>query len=111
MWYPLYLICGAVECHCNYVEEAFHFSVWQNISPVEEGIGGFSKSFLLEYIHIVLWRSLYAFLAGLDLYKMYSFCIECYDIYLKMSASPVPFQNGVSMLQQPFAGKIFSQSA
>ena len=111
MWYPVYFVSGTMECHRNYVEEALHVSGRKRLRPVEEGIGCFCESFLLECIHIVLRRRLYAFLAGLDLYKMYSFCIECYDIYLKMSAAPVSFKDDVSVLLQPFASDIFSQLA
>ena len=92
LWYPFYFICGSVECHCNDIEETFHISERKAFRLVEEGTGCFCKSFLLNHIHIVLWGSLDAFLAGLDLHKMYTFGIERYDVYLKMSAPVVPFQ-------------------
>ena len=111
MWYPLYFIRRAMECHGYYVEKAFHVCIGQCFSPVEESVCGFCQSFLFCRIHVVLRRSLYAFLAGLHLYKMYSFRIECYDIDFKMSAAPVPFQYCMAMLLKPFAGQIFSESA
>ena len=56
-----------------------------------------SNPSLLGPAYIFLWWSLYAFLAGLHLYKMYS--IRTYRDYVdfKVPNSEVAFKNGVSL--------------
>ena len=63
---------------------------------------------LLCPIDIILWWRLYAFPAGLYLYKMYSIRADGNNIYLKMSGSPVPFDDGMTDLCQISAGQFLS---
>ena len=55
---------------------------------------------LLDSSDIVLRWCLYALLAGLHFYKMYSLRIDGDDIYLKMPASPVPFKDCMPLVFQ-----------
>ena len=63
---------------------------------------------LLHMIHIVLRRSLYAFAAGLYLYKMYSIRTHRDNIYLKMSDSVVALKNRVAPAGKQVACNILS---
>ena len=59
-------------------------------------------------IHIVLRRCLYAFAAGLHLYKMYSIRTHRDNIYLKMSDSVVALKNRVAPASKQVACNILS---
>ena len=63
---------------------------------------------LLHMIHIVLRRSLYAFAAGLHLYKMYSIRTHRDDIYLKMSDSVVALKDCMAPAGKQVACTILS---
>ena len=84
-----------VESDCRYIEETLVASKRQALLRLQETHGRSRDPLLLSMDHIVLRRRLDAEPAGLDLYKMYSFSIEGYYVDLKMSASVVPFQDGV----------------
>ena len=63
---------------------------------------------LFSSVHIFLRWRLYAFPAGLYLYKMYSIRADGNNIYLKMSGPPVPFDDGMTDLCQISAGQFLS---
>lgn len=86
----------------------FVVSVRKAFSAVEKAQGSPGYAFLLAFVHIALWRCLYAVSAGLYFHKMYSRGVERYYIDLKMTCPPVPFQYYVSHILQKSAGNIFS---
>ena len=96
------------ECYRRNIKKAFVIAIRQSFPCFKEVCGGFNYSCLLQTVNILLWRSLDVQSAGLDLYKMYSFLIEGYNVYLKMSASPVPFKYSVSVPLQEVAHYLFA---
>ena len=97
------------ECHRHNVEHAFVISVWKPFRGPEEVHRRLCCPTLLRYVHIVLRRGLYAAFAGLDLNKMQAFRAERYDVYLKVTAAPVPFKYGVPHVPEHVACNVFSQ--
>ena len=63
---------------------------------------------LLCPIDIILWWRLYAFPAGLYLYKMYSICGSRNNVYLKMPYPEVAFKNHMPFRLKQSAGDVFS---
>ncbi len=63
------------KCHSHHIEEAFRCSERPVAYVVEVTQGSLYDTSLFLESDIVLRWCLYAFLAGLDLYKMYSVCI------------------------------------
>ena len=105
---PFGLRLIALECDCHYIKHAFQASVRFSGSAAEVSAGGPYYASLLCSVYIFLRRCLYAPAAGLDLYKMYSNCVERYDVYLQMSAAPVPFEDGMPHALKQCACNVFS---
>ena len=108
---PLCRVLVAVKCHSHHIEHAFVAA--ERLSPAasEETLCRTYDPALLSPVYTFLRGSLYAFAAGLDLYKMYSSCIIRNDVNLKMPAAPVSFQDNMSHAFQHSAGDIFSCAA
>ena len=66
---------------------------------------------LLCAVYIFLWRSLYAFAAGLHLYKMYSIRAFRDDVDLKMPYAEVALKDCVSISAEQAASGFFSLSS
>jgi hypothetical protein len=62
----------ALESHCDNIERALVAAVRHSLPAVEETQSRSRDAGLLGVSYVVLWRGLYVFLAGLNLYKMYS---------------------------------------
>ena len=99
----------SLECDCNDIERALVVAVWDALSAVEEAQCRFCYPGLLPISDIVLRSGLNVLLAGLYLYKMYSILIKRYDVYLKMSASPVPLKYRVSESLQVLCCDVLSK--
>ena len=95
------------QCDSHYVKLAVPASEGLSFPALEESPCCLCDPMLLFSVHIFLRRSLDAFPAGLDLYKMYSIRIDGNDIDFKMARSPVPFDYCMPFFSQVAAGKIF----
>ena len=88
----------------------FTAAKWHSSSAPKKSFCRPSYPFLLRQAHIFLWRSLYAFAAGLNFYKMYSVSICRDDVNLKMSRPEVALEDNVSLAFKQAACEIFSLS-
>ena len=95
------------QCDSHYVKLAVLASEGLSFPALEKSPCCLCDPMLLSSVHIFLRRSLDAFPAGLDLYKMYSIRIDGNDIDFKMARSPVPFNYPLAKPCQIFTCKIF----
>ena len=84
------------KCDCCHIEKAFHIPEHSAFFTAEESLCRSGCPSLLGGVDIVLRCPLYAFSAGLYLYKMYSIRIERNYVDFKVGTPPVPFQYSVS---------------
>ena len=108
---PFHFLPVIVKSYGNDIEHTFKVSSRKSSARVQISAGSFGNIPLLFIIHTFLRWGLYVFLAGLDLYKMYSFLIHRNDVYFQMATSPVPLKNRMTYAFQISAGRIFSSSA
>ena len=108
---PLHLWRLTLECHRDNVERTFVTAVWHSMPAVEETQCRAGYARLLRMSHVFLRGGLYAFLAGLYLYKMYSILCERDDVDLQVPASPVSGHYRVPETFQMGAGDVFSSFA
>ena len=106
---PFGLCLVALECDCHHIEHAFQTSVRRSLAAFEIFAGCPYDAGLLCPVDVFLWWRLYVQATGLYLYKMYSICSERDQVYLQMSAAPVPFKDGVSHALQQCACNVLSQ--
>lgn len=104
---PLNLCLFPVYSNCNDIEYTFKVPAWKPLCGVEITQGCFYYLFLFCSVDIFLRWSLYAFLAGLYFYKMYSVRIDGNNVNFQMSVSPVAFENRVSHALEMPAGQFF----
>ena len=103
------MVSVACESYRHDIEHHLMTSIRHSLSASEEALCRLHDIALLLSVHAHLRGSLYVFLAGLDLYKMYSFGVVRDQIHLKMPAPPVPFKDGVAHFPQKLAGQVFSK--
>lgn len=106
---PFYTMSVSFESDSHYVEETLVIAERKSALASKEGLCSLHYICLFLPPYIFLRRSLYALAAGLHLHKMYSISIKRYDVYLKMSASEVPFENRVTDTPQEVTCQILSQ--
>ena len=109
LWKPGNLIGLPDKSDCRDIEHALMISIRHALPASEKSLCCQDNLLLLLPVYTVLWRGLNALPAALYLYKMYTLRIIGYNVYLKMPAPPVPFQNRMPLTAKEIANSLLSE--